>query len=63
MDITNPTPLKNNLVLEISKKGGACSYRLNSYAQTKSQHDAYLISKTQGQIDLIIITKSVKYCY
>jgi hypothetical protein len=42
------------------RKKGACSYRLNTYAQTKSQHDAYLISKTQGQIDLIIITKIVK---
>jgi hypothetical protein len=54
-------PLNKNLVLEICKKNEVYPYCLKTYAQTKSQHDAYLISKTQGQIDLIIIPKIVKY--
>jgi hypothetical protein len=61
LGFTNPTPLNRNLVLEICKKNEVYPYCLKTYAQTKSQHDAYLISKTRGQIDLIMITKIVKY--
>jgi hypothetical protein len=36
LDITYPTPLNRNLVLEICKKKGVFSYCLITYAQTKT---------------------------
>ena len=35
LGLTNPTPLTENLVLEICKERDAYSYSLNTYAQTK----------------------------
>jgi hypothetical protein len=54
LGLTNPTPLNRNFVLEI------CMERVYNHAvskhmhKQKSQHDAYFISNTWGQLDLII---------
>ena len=59
LGITNPTPLKNNLVLEIYKK------RVYTHIVSTHMHKQNLsmmhifISKTFGQIDRIIIPKII----
>ena len=60
LGLTNPTPLNRNLVLEICKER-VYTHIVSTHAQTKSQHDAYFISNTWGQLDLIIPPKIVSY--
>jgi hypothetical protein len=55
--LTNPTPLNRNLVLEICKER-VYNYVISEHMHTqKSQDDAYFISNTWGQLDLIIPPK------
>jgi hypothetical protein len=61
LGFTNPTPLKNNLVLEICKERVYTHIVSIHMHKQKSQHDAYFISNTWGRLDLIIPPKIVSY--